>query len=80
MTTNRRRFIAAVVAGVAGSALPGIALATTPRQAAEPYLISDGGSRPRRYSLGLRPAAVSYDTFQAPQQIGATISNILPGA
>ncbi|TMQ76011.1 CRISPR-associated ring nuclease Csm6 [Candidatus Accumulibacter phosphatis] len=48
--------------------------------AAEPYLISDGGSRPRRYSLGLRPAAVSYDTFQAPQQIGATISNILPGA
>lgn len=48
--------------------------------AAEPYLISDGGSRPRRYSLGLRPAAVSYDTFQAPQQIGATLSNILPGA
>ena len=48
--------------------------------AAEPYLISDGGSRPRRYSLGLQPAAVSYDTFQAPQQIGATISNILPGA
>ncbi|QLH50791.1 MAG: TIGR02584 family CRISPR-associated protein [Candidatus Accumulibacter cognatus] len=48
--------------------------------AAEPYLISDGGSRPRRYSLGLRPSAVSYDTFQAPQQIGATISNILPGA
>ena len=33
MTTNRRRFIAAVAAGVAGSALPGIALATTPRQA-----------------------------------------------
>lgn len=33
MTTNRRRFIAAVAAGVAGSALPGIALATTSRQA-----------------------------------------------
>ena len=48
--------------------------------AAGPYLISDGGRRPRRYSLGLRPAAVSYNTFQAPQQIGATISNILPGA
>jgi hypothetical protein len=26
--------------------------------AAEAYLISDGGSRPRRYSLGLRPTAV----------------------
>ena len=25
--------------------------------AAEPYLISDGGSRPRLYSLGLRPSA-----------------------
>ncbi|MEF8768937.1 MAG: DUF1513 domain-containing protein [Candidatus Accumulibacter phosphatis] len=33
MTTNRRQFIAAVAAGVAGSALPGIVLATTPRQA-----------------------------------------------
>ena len=48
--------------------------------AAEPYLISDGGSRPRRYSLGLRPAAVSYDPFQAPRQIGAIISSISPGA
>ncbi|MBL8401851.1 MAG: DUF1513 domain-containing protein [Candidatus Accumulibacter sp.] len=33
MTTNHRRFFAAVAAGVADSALPGIALATTPRQA-----------------------------------------------
>jgi len=28
--------------------------------AAAPYLISDGGSRPRRYSLELRPTAVGY--------------------
>ena len=48
--------------------------------AAGPYLISGGGSRPRRYSLGLRPAAVSYDPFQAPRQIGAIISSISPGA
>ncbi|ACV35497.1 CRISPR-associated ring nuclease Csm6 [Accumulibacter sp.] len=31
---------------------------------AEPYLISDGGSRPRRYSLGLRPTAVTYDALE----------------
>ena len=48
--------------------------------AAGPNLISDGGSRPRRYSLGRRPAAVSYDPFQAPRQIGAIISSISPGA
>jgi CRISPR-associated protein (TIGR02584 family) len=29
--------------------------------AAGPYLISDGGRRPRRYSLGLRPSAIRYD-------------------
>ncbi|HRF74087.1 MAG TPA: CRISPR-associated ring nuclease Csm6 [Accumulibacter sp.] len=32
--------------------------------AAEPYLISDGGSRPRRYSLGLRPTAVGYGDIE----------------
>jgi hypothetical protein len=32
--------------------------------AAEPYLINDGGSRPRRYSLGLRPTAVSYGKIE----------------
>ncbi|MER2518884.1 MAG: CRISPR-associated ring nuclease Csm6 [Candidatus Accumulibacter phosphatis] len=32
--------------------------------AAEAYLISDGGSRPRRYSLGLRPTAVSYGKIE----------------
>jgi len=33
--------------------------------AAGPYLISKGGSRPRRYSLGPRPAAVSCDILEA---------------
>jgi CRISPR-associated protein (TIGR02584 family) len=32
------------------------------------------------YSLGLRPAAVSYDPFRAPRQIGAIMSSISPGA
>ncbi|WP_291992264.1 CRISPR-associated ring nuclease Csm6 [Candidatus Accumulibacter sp. ACC003] len=32
--------------------------------AAEPYLVSDGGSRPRRYSLGLRPTAVGYGDIE----------------
>jgi hypothetical protein len=32
--------------------------------AAAPYLISDGGSRPRRYRLALRPAAVSYGALE----------------
>ena len=32
--------------------------------AAAPYLISDGGSRPRRYSLELRPTAVSYGALE----------------
>ncbi|HOG04444.1 MAG TPA: CRISPR-associated ring nuclease Csm6, partial [Accumulibacter sp.] len=48
--------------------------------AAEPYLISDGGRRPRRYRLDLRPAAISYDTLEASPPNGATTSNILPGA
>ncbi len=33
--------------------------------AAAPYLISDGGSRPRLYRLELRPSAVSYDEIEA---------------
>ncbi|SBT04744.1 conserved hypothetical protein [Candidatus Accumulibacter aalborgensis] len=48
--------------------------------AAEPYLISDGGTRPRRYSLGLRPVAVSYDPLPGPQPIGDPIHSLLPGA
>ena len=32
--------------------------------AAAPYLISDGGKRPRRYSLGLRPTAVRYEDIE----------------
>jgi CRISPR-associated protein (TIGR02584 family) len=48
--------------------------------AAEPYLISDGGSRPRRYSLGLRPSAVNYVHVQVPEQHAATLNNILSGA
>ncbi|MEF8712430.1 MAG: CRISPR-associated ring nuclease Csm6 [Accumulibacter sp.] len=32
--------------------------------AARPYLISDGGRRPRRYSLGLRPSAIRYDILE----------------
>lgn len=32
--------------------------------AAEPYLISDGGSRPRRYSLGLRSTAVIFGAIE----------------
>jgi CRISPR-associated protein (TIGR02584 family) len=35
--------------------------------AAEPYLISDGGSRPRLYSLGLRPSAVNDAKLRAPR-------------
>ncbi len=37
--------------------------------AAAPYLISDGGSRPRRYRLELRPAAVWYGAVEAPATI-----------
>ncbi len=48
--------------------------------AAEPYLISDGGRRPRLYSLGLRPAAIHYDTLQTPEQNSAILSNISTGA
>ncbi|MCB1968409.1 MAG: TIGR02584 family CRISPR-associated protein [Candidatus Accumulibacter sp.] len=32
--------------------------------AAAPYLIGDGGSRPRLYSLGLRPTAISYGEIE----------------
>ncbi|MBN8447801.1 MAG: hypothetical protein J0M13_02105 [Candidatus Accumulibacter sp.] len=38
--------------------------------AAEPYLISDAGSGPRRYSLGLRPVAVSYDALRQQVVLG----------
>jgi hypothetical protein len=37
--------------------------------AAEAYLISDGGSRPRRYSLGLRPTAVTYDALETAEGV-----------
>jgi hypothetical protein len=33
--------------------------------AAEPYLISDGASRPRRYRLNLSPAALRYAGLDA---------------
>ena len=33
--------------------------------AAAPYLISDGGSRPRLYRLELSPSAVRYDEIEA---------------
>jgi len=33
--------------------------------AAAPYLISDGGTRPRQYRLELRPDAVSYGRIEA---------------
>ena len=48
--------------------------------AAAPYLISDGGCRPRRYRLDLRPAAISYDGIETPAQTAFPINNILPGA
>jgi CRISPR-associated protein (TIGR02584 family) len=48
--------------------------------AAAPYLISDGGSRPRLYRLDLRPSAVNYVHVQVPEQHAATLNNILSGA
>jgi CRISPR-associated protein (TIGR02584 family) len=46
--------------------------------AAAPYLISDGACRPRRYSLPLRPTAVSYDGLQAPCPIAASSTSTSP--
>ncbi|MEF8697966.1 MAG: CRISPR-associated ring nuclease Csm6 [Candidatus Accumulibacter sp. UW26] len=48
--------------------------------AAAPYLISDGGCRPRRYRLALRPAAVSYDALQAPCPLAAATPSLPSGA
>ena len=46
--------------------------------AAAPYLISDGGSRPRRYRLALRPAAVWYGALEATTGTRSAATTIPP--
>ncbi|MER2545308.1 MAG: CRISPR-associated ring nuclease Csm6 [Candidatus Accumulibacter phosphatis] len=46
--------------------------------AAAPYLISDGGSRPRRYRLALRPAAVWYGALEATTGTQSAATTIPP--